>query len=366
MSPRQERRDLPVLVHGATGYTGKLVARALMRRGVPFGISGRSARKLADLAADLRIPVPQIVTPEGDTTLLTETLRNVRVVINCAGPFLQLGAPVVAAAIASGSHYLDVTGEQEFVTRMHEHDRAAAAASACIVPSMAFEVALSDCAARIAAERLPDVDEIAVTYRMDRAIASGGTTRTIFLILEGKGKALENGQLTTVEVPGWHDVRFPGDTATYSGFDIPGAEIVTIPRHTKLKRLHAYMSNGGPITTWITRKLLPHAPSLMSSAPAGWVRKHFEAQPTGSGPADADRATHRWRIAVEAKSPTGAASVFLAGPDPYGLTATIAVKGAQLMLAPDFSAKGVLSPAQAFDASAFLESLKEDGVRLSQ
>lgn len=359
-----ERRELAVLVHGATGYTGKLVARELIRRGIPFGISGRTARKLSDLAAELRIPVPQIVIPEGDAALLTDTLRNVRVVINCAGPFMQLGEVVVRAAFASGSHYLDVTGEQEFVRGMQEHDRAATLASACIVPSMAFEVCLSDMAARLASGRVGPVDEIAVTYRMDRAQASGGTLRTILRMLEHTGNAVEDGRLTPVEVPGWHDVKFPGDDRTWSGFDIPGAEIATIPRHTPVQRLHAYMSSGGRVLTWLTRRCLPRATRFLKSPPGRWLRRRAEATPTGTGPTDAERATHRWRLLVEARGAGGQASVFLKGPDPYGITAVIAVRGAQLMLDPAFDRKGVLSPASAFDPKTFLESLKPDGVEL--
>lgn len=352
MSPKVERRELPVLVHGATGYTGKLVARELVRRGVPFGISGRSARKLADLAADLRIPVPQIVTPEGDVSVLTETLQNVRVVINCAGPYMQLGEPVVKAAIASGSHYLDVTGEQEFVRRMLEHDRDAVRAGACIVPSMAFEVCLSDCAARIAAQRAGQVDEVAVTYRIDKAAVSTGTWRTIMRMAADAPVAA-----------GWHDVRFPGDTATYSGFEIPGAEVVTIARHTPNAKVHAYMSSGNAISTWITRRAMPYSTAFLKSPLGDWLRKRAEAAPTGSGPSDDDRAKHRWRLAAEAKGPGTGASVYLAGPDPYGLTAVIAVLGARMMMRPGFDKKGVMAPAQAFDASEILEALKEDGVR---
>ena len=353
MSPRVERRELPVLVHGATGYTGKLVARELIRRAIPFGISGRSARKLADLAAALNIPIPQIVIPEGDATLLAETLHNVRVVINCAGPYMQLGAPVVKAAIASGSHYLDVTGEQEFVRAMHEHDRAAVLAGACIVPSMAFEVCLSDCAARLAAQRVAQVDDLDVTYRVDRAKASGGTLRTIFRMMQ------EAETLT-----GWHEVQFPDDPRTYGGFEIPGAELATIPRHTQAKRVHVYMSTGGPMQGWLTRQLLPHAKMMIDSFPYQWLKGRVEATPTGTGPADAERKEHRWRLAVQASGPSGKARVDLAGPDPYGLTAVIAVLGARLMLESGFAKKGVLAPSQAFDASSVLEALKDDGVSL--
>ena len=353
MSPRVERRELPVLVHGATGYTGKLVARELVRRGVPFALSGRSARKLADLATVLGIPVPQIVIPEGETAALTDTLRNVRAVINCAGPFGLLGEAVVKAAVAAGSHYLDVTGEQEFVRRCLEHDRAATLAPACIVPSMAFEVSLSDMAARLVGERLGQVDELAVTYRMDRVASSGGTQRSALRML-----GLAGGPA------GRHSVTFPGDRSAVSGIEIPGADVVTIPRHTPVRDLHVYMSMGGTLTQLAIDQVLPRAAWLLNTAPGRWFLRRVESRPTGEGPTDAERATHRWRMAVEGRGAKGKCTAFLAGPDPYGLTAVIAVKAAQLMLDPGFDKKGVLSPAMTFDAGTFLEALKPDGLSL--
>lgn len=368
MSPRVERRDLPVLVHGATGFTGRLVARELIRARVPFGISGRSARKLADLAAELRIPVPQFVVPEGDAATLPDVLAGTRVVINCAGPFRQLGPPVVRAAAASGTHYLDVTGEQEFVRLCDQHDREASAAGVAIVPSMAFEVALADMAARIAGEKLGTaVEDLTVLYRIDRMRASHGTQKSALRVLTGKGLVVEGGQVVTHEgPPATRALTFPGEARPTTGVQIPGSEVVTVPRHTPCQRLRVYMALGGPAVSWLARTFLPYGPAFLASAPGKWLERRIEARPSGEGPTDEERRHQTFRIGVEAAGAGKSVMAVVDGVDPYGITATIAVRAAQAMLQPGYDRKGTLSPSMAFEARKFLAGLAPEGVRLSE
>lgn len=372
MSPKVQRRDLPVLVHGATGYTGRLVARELIRTGTSFGISGRTARKLADLATELAIPVPQFVIPEGDSAALPEVLANTRIVINCAGPFIKLGAPVVKAAISAGTHYLDVTGEQEFVRRCHAQDREAKVADCAVVPSMAFEVSLADMAAQLAAEKLAGdlggaapFDEVTILYDMHRVRASRGTQKSALRMLAGVGLVVENGELVErVGPPGTHALMFPGDSAPTTGVEIPGADIVTVPRHVKCRRMHVYMSAGRGIQGWLARKLLPLGPWFLGTAAGRGLRHWIESQPTGEGPPDSERPTHEFRIAAEVRAGGRRALAVVGGRDPYGLTATIAVAAARAMMEPGYTRTGALSPSMAFDSRRFLESLAPAGVTL--
>lgn len=366
MSPRVERRDLPVLVHGATGFTGRLVARELIRLRVPFGISGRSARKLADLAAQLRIPVPQFVVPEGDATTLPDVLSGTRVVINCAGPFRLLAPPVVKAAAASGTHYLDVTGEQEFVRLCGDHDREASASGAAIVPSMAFEVALADMAARLAAGRLAvAVEDLTVLYRIHRMRASHGTQKSALRVLTEPGLVVEDGRLAPHHgPPATQALTFPGESRPTTGVQIPGSEVVTIPRHTPCKRVRVYMALGGPFVSWLARTFLPHGPALLASAPGRWLRRRIEARPSGEGPTDEDRRQQTFRIAVVATGAGSSVTNVIDGVDPYGITATIAARAAQAMMEPAYDRKGTLSPSMAFEPRKFLAALAPDGIRL--
>ena len=106
-----------IVIYGASGYTGKLIAAELASRGMPLILAGRNEAKLEAVAAGLGPGAEARVAavPVDDTAGLRELLGPVRVVVACAGPFTLHGAPVIEAAARTGTHYLDTTGEQPFI-----------------------------------------------------------------------------------------------------------------------------------------------------------------------------------------------------------------------------------------------------------
>ncbi len=106
-----------ILVFGATGYTGKLVAHALAERGASFALAGRDQAKLEALAASTGDPEIRVASV-GDTDGLLRALEDCRVLLTCVGPFSELGWTAVEAAIKARVNYLDSTGEGLFVGRL--------------------------------------------------------------------------------------------------------------------------------------------------------------------------------------------------------------------------------------------------------
>jgi short subunit dehydrogenase-like uncharacterized protein len=103
--------DPEIVVYGATGYTGRLICHELVRKNVAFAIAGRDHAKLTALAASLKPSPEVIVAALDDAAALQAMAARGKAVLACAGPFAKLGRPVLAAAIAAGRHYLDITGE---------------------------------------------------------------------------------------------------------------------------------------------------------------------------------------------------------------------------------------------------------------
>lgn len=105
-------RSCDVLCYGATGYTGRAVCQRLALRaaedGFTWAIAGRSASKLQRLAAELRTAKP-FIAPADDLEALTRAFDGVKVVINCAGPYALCSSNVVAACVAAGANYVDVS-----------------------------------------------------------------------------------------------------------------------------------------------------------------------------------------------------------------------------------------------------------------
>src|ERR1700704_5420487 len=103
----------PVVIYGASGYTGRLVAEYLREYGIPFLAAGRDrARVEAAMRAVPGIETADYDVVEAPTTVagLTELFRGAKVVCNVVGPFIILGPTVVEAALNAGVHYLDTSG----------------------------------------------------------------------------------------------------------------------------------------------------------------------------------------------------------------------------------------------------------------
>src|SRR4051812_29969235 len=108
-----------IVVFGATGYTGHLVAQALVARGERPILAGRSAAKLDALAGrlgGLETAVADIARPG----TVFDLLGPGDVLLSLVGPFAKYGEPAVRAAIAAGGIYLDSTGEASFIRRVFE------------------------------------------------------------------------------------------------------------------------------------------------------------------------------------------------------------------------------------------------------
>jgi len=231
----------PIVVLGATGYTGRLIAHELRRHAAPLLLAARNASKLQNLAAQLG-GADTIVVDVCDQAALDALAGRAQVLINCVGPFVDYGEPVVRAAIAAGTHYLDTTGEQPFVKAMFIHDTWAAAQGVAVVPALAFEIALADCGAALAADGFEEIASVHVTY-VTRFHPSQGTKRTALRMLQSVGYAYVGGQWLE-EQPARHMVfvDLPEPVGRVAAVSFPSAEVATIPRHVTTREVRTFLS----------------------------------------------------------------------------------------------------------------------------
>ena len=139
------QREFDLVLLGATGFTGKLVAGYLAGRGpMKWALVGRNREKLAAIAAE-HGDVPIIVADALDLAACTALAKRTRVVCTTVGPYSLYGSEVVAACAAEGTHYCDLTGEVPWMRRMIDahHDRARAS-GARIVHTCGFDSIPSD------------------------------------------------------------------------------------------------------------------------------------------------------------------------------------------------------------------------------
>jgi short subunit dehydrogenase-like uncharacterized protein len=177
-------RDLDILLLGATGFTGGLVAQELAARArgtrLRWGIAGRDATRLGALAARLPGEPAVVQVDVTDRASLAEMARRTRVLATTVGPYARLGVDVARACAEQGTHYADITGEEGFVrTLEHEVDRIARANGATMVVCCGFDSVPHDLGVRFAVSHLPDDADIVMRgYVRARGRMSGGTART--------------------------------------------------------------------------------------------------------------------------------------------------------------------------------------------
>ncbi|MEJ2515600.1 MAG: saccharopine dehydrogenase NADP-binding domain-containing protein [Gammaproteobacteria bacterium] len=144
-------RQFDLVLWGATGFTGRLVAEHLARRTKPgrsprWALGGRNREKLEALRASLdQGDLPLVVADAHDTRAMRRLAASTRVVCAVAGPFALHGSELVAACARSGTHYCDLTGEVQWIRRMIDaHEAAARESGARIVHACGFDSIPSD------------------------------------------------------------------------------------------------------------------------------------------------------------------------------------------------------------------------------
>jgi short subunit dehydrogenase-like uncharacterized protein len=206
-------RSRPVVVYGASGFSGRLVVEFLREYDVPFVAAGRDRARIEEVLDH----VPGIGTADYEVVEvghsvaeLTGVLEGAKVVCNATGPCIYYGDTVIEAALAAGCHYVDTGGEAPWVRRVHEtwHDRFAEA-GLLVAPATAYMSATAETAIRVAQEHAPGVDTIEV-LSMFRGFPTYGSTQTIFGQLQWESWYLEQNEyvewppVTTIEavIPG--------------------------------------------------------------------------------------------------------------------------------------------------------------------
>jgi short subunit dehydrogenase-like uncharacterized protein len=339
-----------VLVYGATGYTGALVARAAAARALPAILAGRSAARVAPLAAALALPAR--VAPLAG---LAEALDGVAVVVNAAGPFSKTAESMVRACIAAGVHYLDISGEVDSIEAVSRYDGAARAAGVMLMPAVGFDVVPSDCLAARVSRRLPDARHLRIGLS-GLELASRGSARTIFEQM-GKGvRVRHNGDLGTVP-EGLLESGFDFGEGVRACTGVSWGDVVTAHHTTGIPNVEVYFD-----ATPAVRAFQLFGRSVGAFPPAAalselWMRPWIESQP--EGPTEGARARQRAAVVAVAESASGRRVASRAyTPEVYTFTATSASTVAARVLAGDV-APGFQTPGRLFGES-FIESF--DGV----
>lgn len=207
----------PVVVNGASGYTGMLIMDWLIDENIPFTAVARNAGRAREMMAQrvvrLESATYELIETESTVEALTDAFRGARIVCNTVGPFVNFGLIGVEAALKAGCHYLDTTGEQSFMFAARERfGRSFAEAGRLCAPSVSYMYTLSEIAAELALET-PGIDmlETASLSRgpMESAGITVGSTASIFEFHRHPQKFLWDNRLVDHPKHQGYDVSAP-------------------------------------------------------------------------------------------------------------------------------------------------------------
>jgi short subunit dehydrogenase-like uncharacterized protein len=205
--------DYPVVIYGASGYTGRMVAEHLRELGVPFIAAGRNRERVEQAMKQvpgIETARYQVVEVEHSVEALTKLLAGRKVMCNTVGPFMRYAKEVAEACVRAGVHYLDTTGEQHVMTMLRDNFGADfRKAGLCLIPSTACMYGLSELGGRFCLET-PGVDSLEM-LEVAQAVPTVGSAQTILDAVRHPAYYLKDNEL----------VRYPGietsDVVTPSG-----------------------------------------------------------------------------------------------------------------------------------------------------
>src|SRR5437762_2753778 len=184
------------LLYGANGYTGELIARYAAEYDLLPILAGRREEVLKPLAAKLNYSYK--IFDVNDSIALVAALKEVKLIVNAAGPFQFTAKPIIEGCLQTGTHYTDVNGDISVFEFIKQYDDATKHAGIMLLPGAGFDVVPTDCTALLLKKLLPD----AVTLKLAFANIGGGLspgTATTTVNKLGQGEAVrKNGKIVCV------------------------------------------------------------------------------------------------------------------------------------------------------------------------
>ncbi len=347
------------LIYGATGYTGKLIARQAVKSGHRPILAGRSAQKLAPLAQALNLE--WVAVDLTDKTALAEALDGVSLVLNTAGPFGSTVGPLVQACLSKGIHYLDIANEVSVYQLLLSYDQEAQRREIALISGVGFGTVVTNFLAKAALTLMPDAQELEVAitpynYTTDPAT---GAAQTALEVIAGGGKIYRKGKLVSARLGKTKKVITSPDGEIRKMLSAPLGDLMAAQWVTGIPNVTAYLEL--PLSNTVRRIM----PLIQATLKIGPLRKALQKQlarsaakpTTTSASFDEKKCSYGW---VRVSNSEGKqVELWLETGEGYEFTAISSVKAVERVL--EWQPKGTLAPAQVFETDF---ALQIEGVRL--
>jgi short subunit dehydrogenase-like uncharacterized protein len=361
----------PVIVYGASGYTGRLICEYLREYNIPFVAAGRDEDKLTD---SMQSWVPgietadyEVVQVDHEVGALTRLFTGASVVLNTVGPFSRFGPEVVEASLAAGVHYTDTTGEQDWVMTCDEkYGSDFAAAGLLLSPGLAHMYTTGEIAAEVALEK-PGLDtlDIAVFWGGSPTVAS---TQTILFnaALSGAHYLEQDAYVPFDPEAGHYHLNIPGQHEVALALPWGGTS------HPVWYRKDPRVANVKALGGVFNRGLMLAVPQIVAGAiqateGMGVEEKYAALAATASQvmsemPPRENPRVNKSMDSVHASGPLGRAHVVIHGKENYKQTGLLQAYAAYALLQQPPRRVGFASGCQAFGHRELLGQLQGFGL----
>ncbi len=311
---------MKVLLYGANGYTGRLIAESWPEEAHTLILGGRSAEAVGELASQLG-KEDRIFDLE-DNSATEKALQGVDLVLNAAGPFFSTAQPLVEACLQTKTHYVDITGEIEVFENIQSYHDQAQKKGIVLLPGAGFDVVPTDVLASKLKEKLPGAKSLTLAIASFGTTISHGTLSTAVSQLGKKGSVRKDHKLVPESV-GKEGRYFEfGDKKRFA-MSIPWGDISTAYWSTGIPNIRVFMDT--PPSTykkmkwqWLFNPILKWS----------WVKKRIQkyVDRNVSGPTEKQREEGFARVYGEVTDAEGnKQSMQLESPEPYAFTARSAI-----------------------------------------
>jgi saccharopine dehydrogenase (NAD+, L-lysine-forming) len=328
------------MVYGAYGYTGRLVAALAAERGELPVLAGRDDRRLRDLGE--RFELEHRAFDLSNPATVRRNLDGIDAVAHCAGPFSSTSEPMVDACLATGTHYLDITGELDVFEAVLARGHEARATGVALLPGSGFDVVPTDCLAAMLARALPGASRLELAIKVGGGV-SAGTAKTAMESIGRPGRARVGGVIGPI--PGnrrKRQVDFADGRATV--YAITWGDISTAYRSTGIGDIVVYAALPAAVGA-LTGVAQLTGPAARSGLVQGLLKRVVGRLP---GPSAQARSEGYGQVWGQATDPDGAkVTGVITTLNAYDLTADSVVRIAQLLTAGKVE-PGVHTPSQAF------------------
>jgi short subunit dehydrogenase-like uncharacterized protein len=356
-----------IVLFGATGFTGQLLAERLVAHGERPVLAGRDTERLKRLAERLGAGLETVKADVLRQNSVFSLVEEGDVLVSTVGPFVKYGTPAVRAAIAGPAIYLDSTGEPTFIRRVFEEfDRPAREHGAALMTAMGYDYVPGSLAGALALEEAGDaaVRVDVGYYALGGGAPTAGTKESLVGATLDPQFAFRDGRVVTER--GAARVRaFDVKGRQRPAFSIGSVEHFALPAaYPHLREVNAYLGWFGPLTRAVQGASL--ATSLMQKLPGARTVLQFSGEKMASltpsrEPGAADGLSWIVGAAFDERGEQ-LSEVHLRGADGYEFTAGFLAWAARRAAHAGVEGTGALGPISAFGLEATTAGVAEAGI----